>query len=209
MKRSISILALAGALLLTSAALQKRVTQGPAEFSATLASASTAWEAGDYGACIKGLRTALGLATEKRAESIRASLPAAPAGWTAVPDRKQDGGNAFAAAMASSIGSVVERRYQKDAGKGSMTVTVTADSPVVQMMTMVLANPAMLGPGSELIEYGAHKAVLKAEGQKLQLQILLNAVHICEVNAQGVTEDELFALFDQALVDRLAKVLGS
>jgi hypothetical protein len=66
----------------------------------------------------------------------------------------------------------------------------------------------MLGEGAELIEYEAHRAVLRTEGTGFHLQILINDAHVCEVRAQGVGEDTLFAMFDQAVVDRLAKALG-
>ncbi len=209
-KHPIAVLLVAGVLLLSSAALQKRVAQkGPADFPATLAAAGKAWESGEFGACVKELRTALGLASEKRAQSIRESLPAAPAGWKAVPDATDEGPNPFAAAMAASVGSVVERKYRKEGERGEVSVTVTADSPLVQMFTMWVANPALLGPGAELIEYGAHKGVLKNEGGGFDLQILVSGVHICQVRAQGIDETGLFAMFDQAFVDRLAKVLGT
>jgi len=86
---------------------------------------------------------------------------------------------------------------------------MTTDSPMVQMFNMWIQNPAMLGEGAELIKYGPHAAVLRTQGSgRLQLQILLLGKHLCDVTSEGLDEDGLFALFDQAAVDRLASVLS-
>lgn len=207
--RSLALLAAALVAVTTSAAVQKRVSpKGPADFPSTIRAAGAAWESGEYGQCVKELKTALGLANGKRSESIRAAFPAAPEGWKVEPERNVDATNPFAAAMASSVGTIVERKYKQEGGRGAISCTLTADSPLVQMFTMWMANPALLGEGAELIEYEAHRAVLKSEGQGYNLQILINGAHVCEVRAQGVSEDALFKMFDQRVVDGLAKVLG-
>lgn len=209
--RSTSLALAALALLLVSAGVQKRVkAPEAADFPATLSAAGAAWDAGELGTCVKELRTALGLATDARAAHLRAALPAAPEGWRAKPDPEGQASaqNPFAAAVAAGVGSVVEREYQKEGGRGRVSVALTADSPLVQMLNVWIANPALLEAGAELVEYEAHKAVLKKSGGQLTLTILIAGAHVCEVRAEGLPEDGLFAMFDQAVVDRLAKVLG-
>ncbi len=210
--RLLPVIVVGAALFTTSAALQKRVQKkGPADFPTTLRAAGEAWESGAYGACVRELKAALGLATERRAQELREAMPPAPEGWQVEPDRSANANqNPFGAMLAVGIGNIVERKYRQKSGRGNVSCTLTADSPLVQMFNMWLANPAMLDANSELIEYGVHKAVLKKQGSGFNLQILINGAHTCEVNAQGgVSEEQLFAMFDQRVVDRLAKVLGT
>ena len=156
------------------------------------------------------LQEAIGLCMQKRTDAILAALPAAPAGWEIQPDRKNDmRNNPLAAAMSASVGNIVNRTYKKLDGNDRVEVTVTADSPMVSMFNMWITNPAMLGEDGELIEYEKDdKAVLKNPGSRLELQIMISKAHICEVRANGLTDDELFAMFDQAAVDKLKAALG-
>lgn len=200
---------------LAVAAPQKRVSQdAPKDFPSCLRRAQTAWEQSNWNEAVVALQDGIALATEKRTAVIKEALPKAPAGWKAEPERDQGQQNPFAnrmaAAMAASVGSTIERTYRPEEGRGSVRVTVTADSPLVQMLNMWMANPAMLEPGSELIEYEAHKAVLKTQsgGKRLDLQILIHGKHVCQVVVDGGSEELLFAMFDQKAVDRLAGALG-
>jgi hypothetical protein len=93
-------------------------------------------------------------------------------------------------------------------GNASIGVTITADSPLVQMFSMWINNPSLLEPGSELIKYGANNAVLKKQGDALQLLILIGS-DICDVNVRGRNDEFLLKVFDQAAVDRLAAALAS
>ncbi len=209
-RRSLPVLAVLATLVLCSATFQKRVkTAGPADFPGILKEISATWNAGEYGACLAHLKKANGLVLEKRSEAIRAALPAAPAGWKLEPAKKNAGGDAMAAAFAGAIGNVTQVRYSQEGGRGTVNISLMSDSPMVQMFNMWAANPAMLGEGAELIEYEAHRAVLKKESSGLNLSILIHKKHMCEIKVRGMEEDALFAMFDQSVVDKLAMVLGS
>jgi len=109
---AVAVALVLAAPLLSSSAAQKRVKQDePEDFPTILAASKTAWDAEKYGACIEKLNQALALASEKRVEKIREALPAAPAGWEVLPEKKN---NAAAvpglAAFAATVGNVIERR---------------------------------------------------------------------------------------------------
>ena len=80
----------------------------------------------------------------------------------------------------------------------------------VLILTMVFNNPTLIeADGGELVKYGAHKAVLKKNGDNGQeLQILMHDMHLVKVTTTGVGADDLLKMFDQACVDRLEKPLG-
>ena len=209
-KRFLPILAVFATLVLTSAALQKRAKSTSAEdFPGIMKAASAAWDAGDYGTCLAQLKKATGLANGKRSEAIRAALPATPAGWMLEPAKKNQAENAMAAAFTGAVGNITQARYKEEGGRGSIEISLMADSPMVQMINMAIANPAMLGENGELIEYEAHRAILKTERSGLSLQILIHKKHLCDVKVRGMDDDALFAMFDQATVDKLAAVLGN
>ena len=78
----------------------------------------------------------------------------------------------------------------------------------VFMLGVLVSNPALLDPDSELIEYERHKAVLTTlEGSPSQLQVLLHGKHLFDVQIYGLAEEQVFALLDQAAIDRLAAAL--
>jgi hypothetical protein len=190
---------------------QKRVEQvRPPDFQEVVSAAQEAWKAERYGACMGQLNKALALAMGRRARLIATALPAAPVGWTL---EVEDGSgpardNPLAAGLLATVGSQVTARYRQGDGEGRLELAVHADSPLIQLLSMLVSDPALLGPNSALIEYEQHEAVLTTfEGNPSQLQILLNGKHICDVQARGLTEEQLFALLDQAAIDRLAAVL--
>lgn len=191
---------------------QKRASETkPADFASVLTSAQEAWKAERYGACMGELNKAIGLAMAQRTKVIVAALPAAPEGWTREIEDvgEQMRGNAFAAGLGAIAGTQLTAHYRSGDGSASLDVSVNADSPMIPMLNMVLSNPAMRDKGTELIEYGAHKALLtSSDGQPSQLQIVIAQKHYCQIDINGVGEDRLFKLFDQAAVDKLAEALS-
>ncbi|MEM7307610.1 MAG: hypothetical protein AAF682_13110 [Planctomycetota bacterium] len=206
---ALSLLAIAPLAL--GAATQERVKPRQAsDFGTLVDTAKKAWGDKRYGACQTSLQEAVALVAKARGDAIRAALPGAPAGFQAEKPKKQDqAANPFLGALAATVGNVIEQRYIPDGGGQPIQVTVTADSPMLQMFQMWIANPAMLPAGSELIKYGPHNAVLKKEqnGRRLNLQIVVGG-SLAEVRWPNGDEDALFAMWDQAAVDKLAGVLS-
>lgn len=190
---------------------QKRATeQEQPTFERSWNAAREHWNAGRYGACNRSVTEALGLVAVKRAQVLRAAFPAAPEGWTIEEDRSNEeaAANPLLGAMAATAGTTIRKVYNQTETRARMDVTLTADSPMVQMVGMMFGNAAMLPKGTELIEYEAHKAMLKKQGEdRWELMIMIADKHICQVNARGMSDDALFAVWDQAAVDRLAKAL--
>jgi len=200
---------LTGGFLLASAHQERVKPKGPADFDKLVAKATAAWKGGSYGECVGALNACLQLAIGKRSDAIFAALPSAPENWSSPePKKAAEAGNPFLSAMAGAIGNIVERKYRQADGRGTIDVTVTADSPLVSMLGMVMSNPAM-DPTAEAIKYGEHKALLKKEGGRLELQILIADKHVVEVRTNQDDEELLFALFDQKAIDRIAAALGN
>lgn len=175
-------------------------------FPEAVEQAKKAADAEQYGAAIAALHEAIAALQKKQRVAILASLPK-PDGWTVKDDEPNDADNPFAAGMAL-VGMNLTRRYRNN--DKSLTVEITANSPMMQMMSMMFNNPALLkADGGEIVQYGAHKAILKKNGDSgSELQILMHDKHLIKVTSQGISDDDLLKIFDQAFVDRMEKPLG-
>ncbi len=191
------------------AVAQKR-SSAPKEltFTDALVAAQKAFEAGEFGGAISALQAAIRDVQKKQRLAVLAALPKPAAFTVKDDDPKDETANPFAAGLAA-LGSTITRHYEGKDGKG-MDVEVMANSPLVSMMSMMLSNPAIAkADGGELVEYGAHKALLKKNGDDGQeLTIVMYDKHLVKVTTRSMNADELFAVFDQAAVDRLEKPLG-
>jgi hypothetical protein len=167
--------------------------------------AKKAVEAEKMGAAIAALQAAIRDLQKKQRAQILACLPK-PEGWQ-VEDSADDASNDIAIGMLGGH-STVTRTYRN--GDKQITAEVTANSPLLQMMTMMFANPALIeADGGEMVKYGVHKAMLKKNGENGQeLTILMHDAHLVKATAQGVSSDDLLKIFDQACIDRLEKPLG-
>jgi hypothetical protein len=182
---------------------QERVKpKGPPDFAALHASIGEHWKAQRWGACSKDARTLLGVISTRRAKAIREALPAAPDGYAKEEPKEEDTAqaNAMMAAFAPGVGTVVEQQYQ---GQGkNINVTVTADSPLLQMYQMLLQNPAMLQPGQELIKYTQCSAILETQGGSNTLRFMIDSSMV-EANFHDESPDFALKMFDQAAVTKL------
>jgi hypothetical protein len=184
-----------------------------ADFGQLIEQAKVAWSGAEYGACLAKLKEATSVVNSKRIEAILAAFPPAPSGYELVPRKSSDSAptdalsQSMAGGLAVAFGSVIEREYR---GPERLKVTVTADSPLVPMLAMVVKNPAMLDGDSELVEYEAHQAILKKTngGDARELMIVLAGSHLCQVHYSGSDKDFLLGVFDQAALDRLARALS-
>jgi hypothetical protein len=206
--RSVPFTFLLATVLAAPGLAQKR--SGPAKeptFGEAVETARKAFDAQEHGAAVSALQAAIRAVQKLQRKAILEALPK-PEGFTFEDQAQDETANPFAAGMAA-LGLTVQRRYQKGDDK-SIDVEVTANSPMVQMLTMMIANPAVIkADGGELVEYGVHKAVLKKSGDSgHELTIVMHDKHIVKATCQGLSADELLAVVDQACVDRMEKPLG-
>ena len=204
--RCLALLALA--VLVPTVVAQER--SGPKKnptFPEAIEQAKKAVEADKLGAAIAALQAAIRDLQKKQRTRILAALPK-PEGWE-IQDPAQDDASADIAASMLGGGHSVTREYRKGDDK-SLSIEVTANSPLMQMMAMMFNNPALIeADGGEVVKYGPHKAILKKNGDSgHELMLLMHDTHLIKVTCQGITADDMLKVFDQACVDRLEKPLG-
>lgn len=197
---------LAVALTVPATAQKRAAAKAEPTFVEAVDAARKAAEAEEFGSAITALQAAIRDLQKKQRVAILAALPK-PAGFK-FEDEPAAEANDMVAAGVALVGMNVQRRYTK--GDQRLSVEVTANSPFVQMLSMMFANPAIVkADGGEMVEYGQHKAILKKSGDSgHELQILMHGKHVIKVEAEGMSADDMFKVFDQAFVDRMEKPLG-
>ena len=166
-------------------------------FPTLVITANAAWEAGQFGTAAKALQDALTLVNAKRREVCLKAFPPAPEGWEFKPNDPDKAENAMFGGM---VGITVEGNYRGPDDQ-RLSLTATIDSPMVQMMAMMINNPAMLGDKGEIIKYGKHTAVLQKKGATgYDLSILIGD-DIVVADAGRMTDDALLGIMSQAVVD--------
>lgn len=180
---------------------QERIKpKGAGDYDSVYAAVGEHWKAGRWGKCYASARELLAVISKRRGVEIRKAMPV-PAGLVAEPVAENDPqATAMMAAFTAGVGNVIEQTY-RGAGK-EVRITVTADSPMLQMFRMIVQNPAMLQPNQELVKYAECQAVLETEGEQVTLRFLLEE-SLVEADFQGYDADSALKVFDQAAVTKL------
>lgn len=204
----LATLALVAAGASLGAFAQERLKpKGPADFDTVHAAVAKDFHAGRYGKAYAGAKELVGLIGNERSLAIRKALPAAPEGYEKVVEKKAHNAsmqNNAMLAMAAGVGNVIEQSYRGSGGQ--IKVTVTADSPFVQMFNMILGNPAMVGENQEVIKYGEVMALLETQGKRKTLKILIDSTLI-DTTFPDHSDDFIFGMWDQKAVDAVGATI--
>jgi hypothetical protein len=161
--------------------------------------ALTAYGRKDLPTAIAGLEAALNLLRQSRADAYGALLPAAPAGWTAEKVETI----AVGVAMAGG-GTGATRKYQK--GNDTVTVSILADSPLMQVMsTLMNSGMAGLGGMQTRIVNGRRTIYMKDDGAFTT--IVADRI-LVRVEGRGQPEDTLkqfLTAVDFAAVEKVGR----
>lgn len=175
------------------------------DYKSSIEKASKAYDAKAWGECMKNLRVAVQAALKQRTDAIRAAMPAAPAGMKTEDEESSD-------VFLVGIGCQVARRYQTEDGEKNFRLQVQADYTMMPALLPMLTTPEIVRANKgEMLEYaGKHKAVLTKQGddgKQWKLQIVVDNLHMVEIDAQGFDRAALLKVFDDAAVGKLAKEL--
>ncbi|OQX57495.1 MAG: hypothetical protein B5M52_07280 [Helicobacteraceae bacterium 4484_230] len=146
-----------------------------------------AYKEGEYSEAIESLNYATQVIQQKKAGQLSAFLPEPLEGWS-VNSRKGSGGAIFGGGSSSS------RSYKK--GSSSVTVAIAADSPAMQSMMMIFANPMFANSsGGEMQKIKRQKAVVTYdEGRKQgDIKIIVKKRFFVTIEGRHVSRDDLVA----------------
>jgi len=145
-----------------------------------------AYEAGDLRKAVQELQYAIAQIQEMLNAQYIKLMPEPLAGWSAEEPQAQT-----AAMSMMGGGTQVSREYRnKDSGE-SVKIQVMADSPFIQAMSMMLANPMMTqsDPSTKLYRHKGHRGILKhrANSKQWEISLLIANRILVQVNGRGLT----------------------
>lgn len=127
------------------------------------------------------------LIRQKRGQTLKDLLPEPLAGWSADEAASQTLGTAVFGGMVSA-----ERRYEK--GDASIKIKIVTDSPLLQSLIAVFANPMIAGmSGSEVLRIKGQKALIRysPEERKGELNVVVVNRFLVTLEGHGVKREDL------------------
>ena len=160
--------------------------------------AKRAYEAGDERVAIQALEFAAAQIRDKLKAQQLELLPAPLPGWSADEPVTDAGGIA-----AMFTGTNLARTYHRDDG-ASLSISITADSPLLSMMTTLMQANLSATPYTR----GGYRGVLELHEDGSSRVLLLVGTRIqVQVEGNGVDQQTLEAYLDAIALDRLEKAL--
>jgi len=156
-----------------------------------------AYEKGDLDTATIALDTAATLIRQQQANSLSGVLPEPLPGWSADEAETSSAG----AAMLGG-GLHAERTYRKE--DEQVNVSVVGNSPMLQAMSMMFANPAMMGGDAKLLIVDGRKVIQKKEDHSLQAMIANNFLVTVE-GGDGTADESVKAYFEAIDFEALEK----
>jgi len=156
------------------------------EITDQIEAASKSYADGELRAAVQGLQFAVAGIQEKINLKLLELLPEPLEGWNA------DEPQATSTGMVSVIaGTNLSRRYYREDG-ASVEIGITADSPFLAMMTMMLSNPMMMqtDPGTRIYTHEGRRGMIKREPASKHWEISLMAGGNVLIQVSGDSTDK-------------------
>jgi hypothetical protein len=174
------------------------------DISDQIEEARTAYKKNDLQTALMALDNASVLIRQKKAEAMSTLLPPPLAGWEA-----EEAESSAAGAAMMGGGTNAERRYlkQTDNGQKEITISITSDSPMIQGMGVMLANPMFMGSGSKMLIIGGKKVAFDKEGNSLQTLVANKVLVAVNGGGEAVEKDlkDYFQAIDFAAIEKMAQ----
>ena len=149
-----------------------------------------AYEKGDLDTATTALDGASSLIREMQAGDLSKVLPEPLPGWTA-----EEAETSAAGAAMFGGGLQASRSYRKD--DEQINISITGNSPMLQAMSMMFTNPAMMGGDSKLVVIDGRKVI--QDKQAHSLQTMVNNNFLVSVEGDDLTSDETVKAYLQAI----------
>jgi hypothetical protein len=161
------------------------------EITDQIEAARKAYADGELRAAVQGLQFAVAGIQEKVNLSLLQLLPEPLEGWKG--EEPQASSSGVAAMIA---GTNLSRRYYRDDG-ADLEISITADSPFLSIMTMMLSNPMMLqaDPGSRIYTHAGMRGMIKQDKDAGTWEVSLMGGNnvLIQISGDGVDKETLEA----------------
>jgi hypothetical protein len=165
-----------------------------------------AYEAGEARVAMQALQFAIAeIETQLRQQQLQL-LPEPLPGWSA-----EDAVSESAGLAAMIAGTNLSRSYRNDTTGASVQVTVTADSPLLAMMGMMMSSPMLMqaNPGSSPFLHGSYRGMIEQnEDGTTKLSLMVGTRILVQIEGKGGADRETLNAYLQAMdLPKLEKAL--
>jgi hypothetical protein len=185
--------------LLLSAAIGITASAGANADQVTdqIAAGLRAYEAGEARVAMQALQFAAAeIETQLRQRQLLL-LPEPLPGWSAEDAVSESGGLA-----AMIAGTNLSRGYRNDTTGASVRITITADSPLLAMMGMMMASPMLMqaNPGSSPFLHGSYRGMIEQnEDGTTKLSLMVGTRILVQIEGEGGADRQALEAYLQAL----------
>lgn len=149
----------------------------------------------EYGAAITELEFAISDIRKQMSGLIAKTFPEPPAGWSAEEADSASGGGAALLMGGGGGGAALERTYREDGGEGTLEAKLMVDNPMVQAMSGLFSNPALIAaqPNTERERLGRETAIVKwePEDSHAEVTLMLDGRILMQVNGDNLASRDV------------------
>jgi hypothetical protein len=167
------------------------------EVTDQLDAARKAYDSGDLRGTVDILNFAVAKIKEQVTAQLLRLLPEPLPGWQADPAQSESAGIA-----AMITGTNLSRRYYRPDG-AEVTLSVTADSPLLPMLTMFLSSPFMMqaDPDTKPYSLKGQRGMLKhsPEGNEYEASLMVGNRILIQGRGRGPTDENVVQQYLEAM----------
>lgn len=173
-----------------------------------LEAARKAYDAGDLRTAVDTLNFAVAAIREQETARLLKLLPEPLEGWQADPAKSETAG------LASMIAGLnLTRRYFRPDG-AEVQLSVTADSPLLPMLTMFLSSPFMMqaDPASKPYTYKGQRGLIKhaADSDAYEVTLMIGNRILLQGKGRGMADGSAVQKYIESMdLESLQKAFGS
>lgn len=165
-----------------------------------------AYREGENRLAIQALQFAVAQIEEQLAAQRASLLPEPLTGWSAEPANSNSGG-----LIGLLTGTNISRSYRQDNSGAEISISVTADSPLLAMMNVLMASPMLMQaePGTKPYSFGVYRGILRNDPSgDTQLSLMLGTRILLQLDGTGGATQEMLENYLKAInVKALEKAL--
>jgi hypothetical protein len=157
-----------------------------------------AYREGESRVAIQALQFAVAQIEEQLRAKQLTLLPEPLPGWTADTATSDSGGLA-----AMIAGTSLTRVYRNEETDSEITLTVTADSPLLSMMSMMMTTPMLMqaSPASSAYTYSGFRGVTEKDqaGNTTKVTLMVGTRILVQLDARGEVDQQTMEAYLEAL----------
>lgn len=168
----------------------------------------TEYDAGELRKAVQTIQAAVAGIHEKINQELLQLLPEPQEGWEADEPQVRSAGM-----MTTITGTNLSRRYFRADG-AEIKIGITADSPLMPMMSMTLSNPMLIqmNPDTEFYTYAGQQGAIKhrKDSDKWEISLLVADKVLIKVDGSGLKHKESLETYLKALdFDTVRQAFGA